>query len=622
VLTGAPVAMAFVDTELRIVCANAAMAAIDGLSAAEHAGRRVADVAPEVAPTIDDLLRRALAGEAVREAGLSAGERDWVVNCFPVRDAAGAVIGAGATVDDVSERRAAEGAVRRSEERLRQMAEHLPLVFWLTSADAAEIWYVSPGYERVWGRSVESLLADPASFLDAVHPEDRPGVELAQSLAPEVDYDEEYRIIRPDGSVAWIRDRAFEIRDAAGGRVARTGFAMDVTEAKHLEAQLRQAQKMEGLGRLAGGIAHDFNNMLTLIEGYGGLALAKLAAGGDATAEVREMLQAGERAAGLTRRLLSFSRHRPPRSGSACVNEVVADMQELLRRLIGEDVGVTTALDPAAAALAVAVDPVELGQVVMNLAVNARDAMPGGGELVIETRKVRVEAGTLAARAGALPGEHVMLVVRDTGTGMTADTLEQAFDPFFTTKPPGEGTGLGLATVYGIVEQAGGHVALRSRPGEGTEVTVHLPVTDAAPAAAGPSADAGAGAARALETILVVEDEPALRALVALVLREEGYTVLEAGSGEEALRVADAHAGELHLLLTDVVMPGMPGPALAAELHDRRPGLRTVFVSGYPDRAEGGAPAPEDGAFVPKPFSPRVLVRTVRGLLDKTPGIP
>jgi two-component system, cell cycle sensor histidine kinase and response regulator CckA len=622
VLTGAPVAMAFVDTELRIVCANAALAAIDGLPAAEHRGRRVADVAAEVAPTVDDLLRRALAGEAVRDAGLRAGERDWVVNCFPVRDAAGAVIGAGATVDDVTERRTAEGAVRRSEERLRQMAEHLPLVFWLTNADGSEIWYLSPGYERVWGRSVESLLADPASFLDAVHPEDRPRMQHAQSLAPDVDYDEEYRIIRPDGTVAWIRDRAFEIRDGDGRRVARTGFAMDVTEAKHLEAQLRQAQKMEGLGRLAGGIAHDFNNMLTLIEGYGGLALAKLSAGGDATAEVREMLQAGERAAELTRRLLTFSRHRPPRSGTACVNEVVADMQELLRRLIGEDIVVTTALDPAAAGLAVAVDPVELGQVVMNLAVNARDAMPGGGDLAITTRMARVEAGTLPARAGARPGEHVVLVVRDTGTGMTPETLDQAFDPFFTTKPPGEGTGLGLATVYGIVEQAGGHVALRSAPGDGTEVTVHLPVTEAVQPAGAPSTVDKASSPRAGETILVVEDEPALRALVALVLREAGYTVLEAGSGEEALRVADAHAGELHLLLTDVVMPGMPGPALAARMRDRRPGLRTIFVSGYPDRAEGGAPAPEDGAFVPKPFSPQVLVHTVRGLLDKTPGIP
>jgi two-component system, cell cycle sensor histidine kinase and response regulator CckA len=619
VLSGAPVAMAFVDTDLRLICVNAAMAALTGRPADAHPGLRVLDIAPEVAADIDGLLRRGLAGETVADHELRANDRDWVVNCFPVRDDSGTVTGVGATVDDVTERLAAEQALRRSEMRLRQMAEQLPLVFWLTSPDASEIWYVSPGYERVWGRSVESLVADPRSFIAAVHPEDRARVERASQLAPDVDYNEEYRVIRPDGSVAWVRDRAFEICDADGRRIARTGFAMDVTAEKDLEAQLRQAQKMEGLGRLAGGIAHDFNNMLTLIEGYGGLALAKLANGADAAAEVREMLHAGERAAELTRRLLTFSRPRSAFTGSAQVNAVVAEIEELLRRLIGEDIRVTTALDPAAGA--VGVDAVELGQVVINLAVNARDAMPAGGELAIRTGTARIDPASVQARAGARPGEHVTLVVRDTGTGMTPDTLEHAFDPFFTTKPPGQGTGLGLATVYGIAERAGGHVALRSAPGEGTEVTMHLPVAappedDAAPAVAGPRA-LGAG-----ETVLVAEDEPALRALVALVLRDAGYQVLEAGSGDEALRVAEAHGEPLHLLLTDVVMPGMAGPALAAELGALRPGLRTVFVSGYPDRVDGGAPAADEARFLPKPFSPEELVRTVRDVLDEPPGRP
>jgi two-component system cell cycle sensor histidine kinase/response regulator CckA len=611
VLAGAPAAMAFFDADLRIVRANAALAALDGLDPEAHAGKRVADIAPELAETIDALLRRALAGEQVRDAALRAGDRDWVLGCFPVRDAVGRVIGAGATVDDVTERLAAEGAVRRSEERLRQMAEHLPLVFWLTNADATEIWYISPGYERVWGRSVESLETDPGSFLAAVHPDDRTRAQATQAL---VGYDEEYRVIRPDGSVAWVRDRAFEICDDGGRRVARTGFVMDVTESKVLEAQLRQAQKMEGLGRLAGGIAHDFNNMLTLIEGYGELALAKLASGADAAGEVREMLAAGERATELTRRLLTFSRHRPPRAGYARVNDVVADMEELLRRLIGEDVRITTRLDPDAGA--VAVDPVELGQVVMNLAVNARDAMRGGGELAIETSVASVDPGSVLARSGARAGAHVVLAVRDTGAGMTAETVEHAFDPFFTTKPPGEGTGLGLATVYGIVEQAGGHVGLRSAPGEGTEVTLHLPVTAARPAAEVPDPPA-AGSPGAGGTVLVAEDEPALRALVALVLRDAGYTVLEAGSGDEALRVAGAHARPFDLLVTDVVMPGLGGPELAAALRSAQPGLRTIFVSGYPERGEGSAPVPEGEEFLPKPFSPEALVRKVRGVLDE-----
>jgi len=278
---------------------------------------------------------------------------------------------------------------------------------------------------------------------------------------------------------------------------------------------------------------------------------------------------------------------------------------------------VQTALDPAAGA--VAVDPGELGQVVMNLAVNARDAMPGGGVLTMETTVARIGAGDVEALAGARAGEHVVLVVRDTGAGMTAHAVEHAFDPFFTTKPPGQGTGLGLATVYGIVEQAGGHVALHSQPGTGTVVTVHLPRVPDEDAGAADADAAGVGEGRG-ETVLVAEDEPALRALVALVLREHGYTVLEAGSGDEALRVAARHDGPLDLLLTDVVMPGMGGPELAAALRARQPGVRTLFVSGYPDREEGGAAPLDTGEFVPKPFSPEALVRKVRHVLDEPPA--
>jgi two-component system, cell cycle sensor histidine kinase and response regulator CckA len=602
-LEHAPFGVALLDAQLRFVRGNAALAR------------------DELRGEVDALLRRALAGEAVTEVPLRRDGREWVTSFFPVVDEDGTITGVGLTMLDVTEVNAAERAVRQSEWNLRQMAAHLPLVFWMTSADAGEILYVSPGYEHVWGRSVESLVAEPGSFLDAVHPDDRARIAAASSAAPEVDYNEEYRVVRPDGTTVWVRDRAFAVRDADGRKVARTGFAMDVTESKELEAQLRQAVKMEGLGRLAGGIAHDFNNMLTLIEGYGALALAKLAGGDDATGEVREMLEAGERAADLTRRLLTFSRRRPQVQGHAVVNEVVGEMERLLRRLIGEDVRVSTALDPEAGAVAVAAG--ELGQVVMNLAVNARDAMPGGGVLAIETGRARIAPGDVEARAGAQPGEHAVLVVRDTGIGMSAHVVEHAFDPFFTTKPPGTGTGLGLATVYGIVEQAGGHVGLRSEPGAGTVVTVHLPlVPGPEPAWEREPVPPRAVPRRPGATVLVVEDEPALRALVALVLREHGYAVLEAGSGDEAMRVAARHDAPLDLLLTDVVMPGMAGPELAAELRRRRPGLPTIFMSGYPDRLEGGVGSLDHGVFVPKPFSPEALARRVGDVLDQSPGDP
>jgi len=391
--------------------------------------------------------------------------------------------------------------------------------------------------------------------------------------------------------------------------------ARDVTERRVLERQFLQVQKMEAVGRLAGGVAHDFNNLLTAILGYADLLLDGLPTLSPLRPDLEEIRKAANRAGALTRQLLAFSRKQVLEMRVLDLNELVADMDKMLRRLLGEDIDVLTKLDPALGA--VRADAGQLEQVIVNLAVNARDAMPDGGRLTIETRNTELDDSYVREHVPVQPGRYVMLAVSDTGTGMSAETMSHVFEPFFTTKEPGKGTGLGLATVYGIVKQSGGYVWCYSERGEGggTTFKVYLPRVDAPvdqlPARVPLPRTPGS------ETILLVEDEASLRALTRRLLERHGYMVLEAGSADAALALAREHVGPIHLLLADVVLPGASGPTLADELLSRCADLKVLFMSGYTEDAivHRGVLAPNT-AFINKPFSAEGLAAKVREVLD------
>jgi PAS domain S-box-containing protein len=391
----------------------------------------------------------------------------------------------------------------------------------------------------------------------------------------------------------------------------------DLTAVRALEAQLRHAQKMEAVGRLAGGVAHDFNNLLTVITGRSQLLLLKLPPESSLRRDVELVEETAHRASSLTRQLLAFSRKQMVQPRVVDLNEVVRGMETMLSRLIGEDIALATRLDPTAGC--VRADPAQLEQMIVNLAVNARDAMPLGGRLTLETSYVRLDEGFARQHVGLRPGPHVRLVVRDTGVGMDGLIKAHLFEPFFTTKGPGKGTGLGLATVYGIVTQCGGAIRVESEPGQGAAFTIEFPRVDAPADLPGDAGAAGA-APHGSETVLLVEDEPEVRGLARDILHQQGYTVLEAAEGDEALRIGREHGGPIHLLVTDVVMPQMGGRELADRLRARRPEIKVLYVSGYTDDATLHQGVSQTGmAFLPKPFTAAALAHKVRQVLDAAP---
>jgi signal transduction histidine kinase len=391
-------------------------------------------------------------------------------------------------------------------------------------------------------------------------------------------------------------------------------FKQEVTKREEVEEQLRQSQKMEAIGRLAGGIAHDFNNLLTVISGYSDLMLGLMGQQHEYREHLEQIFNASERAASLTRQLLAFSRKQVLQPAVLNLNSVVAQMDKLLRRLIGEDIDLVTRLHSGLDA--VTFDPGQIEQIVMNLAVNARDAMPQGGKLTIETANVELDASYAQAHTSAQPGPHVMIAVTDTGTGMDAETKARIFEPFFTTKEKGKGTGLGLATVYGIVKQSGGNIWVYSEPGHGTTFKIYLPRAEAAadPKECRTTTEPQVPQAA---TILMVEDEEAVRTLLRRVLEGAGYTVLAAADAEEALKLCQQHREQLQLLLTDVVLPKSGGPQLAAQIEALCPGLKVAFMSGYTDNAMVHRGLLDAGAaFIEKPIAPKLLLEKIREYLS------
>ena len=418
---------------------------------------------------------------------------------------------------------------------------------------------------------------------------------------------------RRDGRLLTVQLSVRAVRNRAGQVEYYETFVRDVTDQRRLQQQVLQSQKMEAVGRLAGGIAHDFNNLLTVITSYSDLLLEDLAPGDAKRDDLEQVRKAADGAAALTRQLLAFSRQQVVEPRVVSLNTVVEGLQKILRRVIGEDIELTTTLAPDLGA--VRADVGQLEQVLMNLAVNARDAMPKGGRLTVETANVEHDPDYAREREAAAVRQFAMLAVSDTGCGMDEATKARIFEPFFTTKEPGKGTGLGLATVYGIVKQAGGFIWVYSEPGQGTSFKIYLPEVDAT--AERTTAVAGARAPRGTETVLLVEDAAAVRAVTKQVLERQGYVVLEAPDGEAALRLAQQHRGPIHLLLTDVVLPRVSGRELAERLTQVRPDMKVLYASGYTDDSVVRHGILELGtAYLQKPFSPESLARKVRNVLD------
>ncbi len=579
--------------------------------------QEVARVSAEIVPHINRRDSFALVTHGVKRKDGGVG----VLECSgrPVFGEDGRFRGYRGIDRDVTQRNRIEKALQESEERFRQLAENIREVFWLIDAETGRAIYTSPAYETIWGRARSELEADPRAWLEAVHPDDRTRLEGEIQKDPRhSDYDEEYRVVRPDGSVRWVRDRAFPILDAQGRVYRVAGIAEDVTERKQAEEslrrsedQLRQSQKMEAVGRMAGGVAHDFNNMLTAITGYSELALRRLELKDPVRRDVEEIRKAAERSAALTRQLLAFSRRQVLNFRCLNLNDVTADLDGLLRRTLGDDVEIVTRLGSPLGR--VRIDPVQIQLAVMNLATNARDAMPKGGRLTIATADVVVEEARELGYCDVPRGRFTVLSVGDSGAGMTEEAKAHLFEPFFTTKPRGKGTGLGLSTVYGIVKQSNGHIEIESGPGKGTTVRMYFPVMEEGKPEA--TTRTRSRTPRGTETILVVEDEDVVRNLVREQLRSWGYNVLDARNGVEAVALVRREPEEIHLLLTDVVMPGMGGRDLAREMAGLRPKTRILFMSGYTadQFAEGGADAP---ALIQKPFTSEALARRVREVLD------
>jgi PAS domain S-box-containing protein len=515
---------------------------------------------------------------------------------------------------DVTERKRGAEALRRSEASFRSVVEDAPYGIYRASL-SGELVLVNPALQKILGYAsqAELLQANLASQIYR-NPLDHQKVnELLLEQGSFVDVEVEWK--RQDGAPITVRCSGWPIRDESGRVVLLELFAENVTERRALERQLRTAQKMEAVGRLSGGIAHDFNNLLGVIIGYSQVLKRSLKPENPLYEHAEEIEKASQRAVSLTRQLLAFSRQQVLEPVILNLNTLVSDMEKMLPRLIGEDIALTLALDPALAQ--VKADPSQVEQVIMNLAVNARDAMPDGGKLIIQTANVDLDTAYTHQHPGSRVGSYVMLRVTDTGTGIEPEIQAQIFEPFFTTKERDKGTGLGLATVYGVVKQSGGYIAVDSEKGKGASFSVYLPLVEHAVTSPDLSDELPARSARGSETILLVEDEESLRKLADMFLRDRGYHVLTAADGVQALQVARQHPGPIHLLLTDVVMPGINGRVLAERLAPSQPGMKVLYMSGYTDSFIAGHGVLEAGSHLQhKPFTEEALTRKVRELLD------
>ena len=560
-----------------------------------------------------------ISGTIAEEAAvdvLKAGARDFVVKERLAR----LVPAIQREVQESAERRrlhAAEATLRETRERMQFVLEAVGIGFWEWDLRSGRVIW-SEVQERLHGLRPGTFGGTFDAFLASLHPDDRQEVLRSgrDAQRDRTDSRIEYRSIWPDGSVHWIVGIGRVLYDDEGVPVRSVGIGMDITVQKRLEEQFRQAQKMESIGNLAGGIAHDFNNLLTVIAGCCDLAAHRVVSDPDATESLEGIRTAAISASALTRQLLTFSRRQIVTPRVLDLNDSIAAFGRILRRLVEENVRIDFRLAPSLAL--VRVDPGQIEQVLLNLVANARDAMPDGGTVTVETTNVSVEAATRGTGLDQVPsGAYVTLSVTDTGAGMSAETRAHLFEPFFTTKPTGRGTGLGLATVYGIVTQSDGHITVQSEMGSGTTVRIYLPVAAVANDSVSTSKENIEPRLTGTETILVVEDNGPLRRLDARILQRHGYTVLLAENGEQARQICCDHTGSIDVVLMDVIMPGDSGPVVAESIRHRRPGVRIIYVSGYTGDTIGLPRVLEEGSvFLPKPFDATQLARAVRNVLS------
>jgi PAS domain S-box-containing protein len=615
----APVGYLNLDLEGRILEANHAAVAIAGIDRQHLIGRTVPSLMS--APDADRFYlhcREALGRRApvhcdvaLRAGG--GGQTPVHMSSKVLRDAAGKPEGFLCVLFDLSDLRRTEQQllvqewrVRESEARLREIAEHVEDALVLREADGT-FSYVSPAYQRIWARPPQEILDDSVVWMDAVHPEDRARLARAEArLAGGAAFEETYRIRRPEGEVRWVRSRFFPFAGRPGQRSRTVGIVQDVTAARALEEELRQAQKMEAMGTMASAIAHDFGNLLQGIMGCAAVALAS-----DDVAVRRSylngVLDAVKRGSDLVGQLTAFSRKRTTDRRPTAVDALVGGLATLLERLLGEHIRLE--LRPGAPGTLVSADRVQLEQILLNLAANARDAMPEGGTLTIETEELG-----LAEHDGSVPpGRQLRLLVRDTGLGMDDRTKARIFEPFFTTKPPGFGTGMGLSTVIGITHDLGGRVDVASELGRGTSFVFHFPCSDAEPAVA----PASGGERRFHGRALLIEDHGLVRMTVRHYLEELGLEVVEASAPAEALKISETGSA-IDLCVSDVTLPGASGPKLVSQLRERYSGLRALFISAHPTGelvARGTLEA--TAAALQKPFGKEELAAQLAALLPE-----
>jgi PAS domain S-box-containing protein len=518
---------------------------------------------------------------------------------------------------DLSQREQAERARAQAEAKYRTLVEQVNAITYIAEIGIDGQWYyVSPQVEAILGYTQDEWLAISDKWAEQIHPDDLPVVARAEEGSARGEpFQAEFRVKRKDGREVWLSDNGVIVQ-GSNSHPLMEGIIVDITERKVLETQLQQSRKMEAVGRLAGGIAHDFNNLLTIITGYTDLALSRPTVPLDLRNDIERIENAAARAAALVRQLLAFSRKQVLQPKTLDLNAIVLNMDKLLRRLIDDHIEMITRIDDNLGK--VKADPAQIEQVIMNLIVNARDAMPKGGRIVIETCNVELDASYAIDHVPTKPGHYVMLAVSDTGTGMDPQTVAHIFEPFFTTKESGRGTGLGLSTVYGIVKQSGGYIWVYSELGKGSTFKVYLPLVEDMVEPEEPKR-LPLGNQRGSEVVLLVEDEEAVRDLVRTILTGQGYEVIVALDPHHAEVIANKFPGEIHLLLTDVVMPGASGRELAARIMASRPGIHVLYMSGYTENVVTSGGMLERGlAFLQKPFSPATLVQKIREVLSHT----
>jgi two-component system cell cycle sensor histidine kinase/response regulator CckA len=606
-----------------IVSWNASAEAVYGYSAAEAVGQSIAMLAPaEQRYGGHQLLDRVARGEKIDPHETVRVRKDGQkiivsVTLSPIRDASGKVVGASAISRDITERRRFEQDLQRSEARFASLVQDAPYGIYRVTLDG-QLLQVNPALVRMLGYPSEAALLACNIETDAYAK-----AEFRKQL---IDADWQHKDFM-DVEAHWKRKNGERIVVRLSGRPVQSSegelacfevFAEDITERRSLEKQLLQSQKMDAIGRLAGGVAHDFNNLLGVILGQTELLQAEFGSHPSFHRRAEAIEQSARRAADLTKQLLAFSRQQLIEPRVVDPNAIVRDVEKLLRRLIGEDVELTSRLQANAGNIKI--DPSQLEQILMNLAVNARDAMPDGGKLILETAYVELDEAYARQHLGAQAGDFVMLAVSDTGTGMDSQTMTRIFEPFFTTKAEGRGTGLGLSTVYGIVKQNNGYIMPYSEVGHGTTLRIYFPRVWETPELRDQKSNQGEFA-KGCETILVVEDETSLRELARELLETNGYKVIEAERGEKAIQLVESSETPIDLLLTDVVMPGMGGKQLATRLRKLRPDLHVLYMSGYTDDViNNRGVLPENTLFLPKPFTRATLLRRVREALDAKPS--